>query len=444
MSTNWAQVHSVYGFLGDQLKCASEAVLSAPRGAYLIADFLSEDTFQILKTKLRREHFFETFLENMIDLVTARAMHDRQIRMVTNAGALDPRGCAEMLAARLGEYGIPLRVAAVVGDNLTDRIDTLGPLPDLHTGEPLPPALKKRLTAVATYIGAERAAQALADGADIVIAGRMTDAGLSLAAAAHAHAWSFDGNVDLLAAGVLAGHLLSCGAQSARPVSLADVDVDALGRIIYPWARISAEGDVIVGSPSGITPEAVITQLFYGISQPQFIDADVVLDLTSVRVVPESPTSVRVSGFRGLPRPEKLRVLALCSGEAHTMRGTLELPRSDLEVCGKDGLRRLIASRMRAGGALMDDDDIELEILGESAHTAMVFYSIRFAQKLYANIARGQLPSLLVSGINGAYGTMPQVEREVVIWDSLIDRELLGANLRVEMIDPDHGGHDDC
>lgn len=431
MSSAVVRIHGVYGFLGDQLKGLMEAAFSAPHGSYLVADFLSEDTFQLLKTKLRREHFFAVFLENMFDLVSARAVHDRSHRFICNAGALDPLGCAEALAAHLDRLGVPLRVAAVTGDNLSDRLESMGPLGQIDSGEPLPEALRSRLSTISAYIGAEQATRALTAGADIVVAGRMTDAGLSLAAAVHHQGWRYGEDYDLLAAGALAGHLLSCGGQCARPVCLAGSDPDSLGGLVYPWAQVSGSGRIVIGCPSGLRPEAVTTQLFYGVSGPEFIDPDVVLDLSAVRVEALSATEVEVLGVRGRPRPDGLRVLALGSGDRVSLKGSLMVPRADYRSYAGDGFRRLLGARFRAGGALIEDQSIRVEHLGDTADTTQLFFCADFDRKIYATLARGQLPSLLVSGINGAYGSMPTLERETFIWDCLVDRERIEPALRV-------------
>ncbi len=440
MVATWAEIHGVYGFLGDQLyKGMVDAVFSSGVGGYLVADYLSEDTFQIMKTKLRREHFFETFLENMLESVVARGMYDRRLKMVCNAGALDPLGCARKLANHLQGLGIPLRVAAVTGDNLTDRLDELGELRHISSGEPMPGKYRRRLTSVSAYIGAKEATQALAEGADIVVAGRMTDAGLALACAAHAHGWSYGGDVHRLAAGVLAGQLLSCGGQCVRPVELAGSDPAAVGGLIYPTAWVSEEGRIRVSSPSGATRESVLSHLFYGISQREFIDPDVTVDLGDVEVESLSLAEVEVRGVRGLPRPEKLRVLILCSGDSVTLKGMLQVPLSDFRALGTDGFRRLIGARLRGGGSLVADEGIDVEHLGDTHRTSSIFLSIRFGQKVYAKIGRGQLPSLLVSGINGGYAGMPRIEHETIIWDALVARSLVEPHLQVAHMTEDLG-----
>jgi hypothetical protein len=427
-----ADVHGIYGFLGDQpYKGAVDAAFSARPGSFLAADFLSEDTYQILKTKLRREHFFETFLENLLDTVVCRAMYSRRLRLVCNAGALDPAGCAQQLAEHLERLDLPLKVAAVVGDNLTGRIEELGPLPHLHSGEPLPEAGRRRLTAAAAYIGARAATEALLAGADIVVAGRMTDAGLTLAGCAAAHGWSYEADLDLLAAGVLAGHLLSCSGQSVRPVTLAGADPAEVGRLVYPVARVSAGGEIRILGPTGLTRESVLSQLFYGVPEQHFIDPDVIVDLSGLEVEAVSPTEVAVRGVRGLPRPEKLRVLALFPGEGVALKGLLQVPLADLRAAGLEGLRRLVGSRLRAGGALVPDAAVQIEHLGSSEAAALLFLIVRFEQETYARLGRGQLPSLLVSGINGGYAGLPNVEPETVIWDSLVERDLVEKRIEV-------------
>jgi acyclic terpene utilization AtuA family protein len=425
-------VHGVYGFLGDQpYKGVVDAAFSARPGSFLAADFLSEDTYQILKTKLRREHFFETFLEGMLDTVVCRALYSRRVRLVCNAGALDPLGCAQKLAAHLRGLGVPLKVAAVVGDNLSGCLDELGPLPHIHSGEPMPAAGRRRLIAAAAYIGARLATEGLLGGADIVVAGRMTDAGLTLAGCACAHGWSYEGDPRLLAAGVLAGHLLSCSGQSARPVTLKGADPGEIGRIVYPIARVSDDGAIRILSPTGVTRESVLSQLFYGVPEMHFIDPDIVVDLGELEVEAVSPTEVAVHGVRGLKRPEKLRVLAIYPGEGVTLKGLLQVPLEDLRATGIEGLRRLVASRLRAGGALVRDEAVQMEALGASEAAVLVFLAVHFKQELYAKIGRAQLPSLLVSAINGGYAGLPSVEQDTVIWDSLVERDLVEKRLQV-------------
>ena len=428
------RVYAVYGFLGDQLQAPiNEIVYSGAEDCFLVADFLSEDTYQILK-KLGSDHFYARFLENMLSVQVLRAMYARRIRLVCNAGALNPKDCAEALKAKLDLVGIPLKVAYIDGDNLADAMETFGYFPNSKDQQPLSADSLDKVISSTVYIGSEHIANAFRQGADIVVAGRVTDCGMTLGALMSQLPWQYHRDWDKMAAGAIAGHLLSCGGQSARPVSPGYLSPREIAQLSYPGVDVSADGTVHLVCANKISPESALSQIFYGISSTRYIDPDVIIDLSGMEVAQVDDYTVAVSGIKGLPEPEKLRAMVLLKGDKHTMTGIFQIPRVHEETYGDEGIRELIRLRIAAGGVHLPQENLQTERLGVS--NTDVFYQVHaiFKTRLYAALAKAQVPSLIVSGMNGSYGNVPHLEDEVLIWDSLVDRSLVESRLALTML----------
>lgn len=223
------------------------------------------------------------------------------IKIVANAGALDPLGLARELEARIAAEGLPLRVAAVTGDELIEEVDTLRAAGrrDMFTGAPFP----DRVLTCNAYLGAFPIAEALAHGADIVVTGRVVDSALALGALIHEFGWAADDH-DRLAAGTLAGHLLECSTQVTGG-TFTDWDAVAGWETIgFPIGEVRADGSFVLTKPEGtgglVSVGTVAEQLLYEVSDPaDYIVADVSCDFSQVRLVQEGENRVAVSGARG-------------------------------------------------------------------------------------------------------------------------------------------------
>ncbi len=306
------------GFYGDRLTAMRE-MLEGGELDYLTGDYLAELTMLILgKDQLKDPTlgYARTFVTQVEDSL-ALAL-DKGVRIVANAGGLNPSGLAERLAAVAGSLGLSPKIAWVDGDNLAPRAGELG--------------LGQALTANA-YLGGFGIAEALREGADIVVTGRVTDASVVVGPAIAAHGWSRT-SYDELAGAVVAGHIIECGTQATGGnfSGFLDLPRDAtpLG---FPIAEVEADGSFTVTKHEGtgglVSLDTVTAQLVYEIQSTRYLGPDVTTDLTSVELSEDGPDRVRVSGVRGSAPPASLKV---CVNELGGFRNQMELVLTGLHV----------------------------------------------------------------------------------------------------------------
>ena len=306
------------GFYGDRLSAVRE-MLEGGELDYLTGDYLSELTMLILgKDQLRDPSlgYARTFLTQMTD--TMGLALDRGVRIVANAGGLNPAGLAEQLHQVAGALGLAPTIAWVDGDNLAPRAAELG--------------LGSALTANA-YLGAFGISRALDEGADIVVTGRVTDASVVVGPAIAHHGWSRT-SYDELAGAVVAGHIIECGTQATGGnfSGFLELDRDAtpLG---FPLAEIAADGSFVVTKHAGtggeVSLDTVTAQLLYEVQSTQYLGPDVTTDLASIRLADDGPDRVRVSGVRGSRPPERLKV---CVNELGGFRNQMEFVLTGLDI----------------------------------------------------------------------------------------------------------------
>jgi hypothetical protein len=315
------------GFYGDRLAAPREMILGGPIDV-LTGDYLSELTMLILAKAQAAEGtgYAATFLQQMQDVLALA--RERSVRVVSNAGGLDPHGLAGKLRA-IGP-GEPA-VAVVDGDDLRDRLPSLlHELRDLHTGEPLG-ALRPVLAANA-YLGGWGITEALQSGAEVVVTGRVADASLVSGAAAWHFGWARD-DWDALAGAVVAGHILECGAQATGGNYAFFREVRGLEHAGFPLAEIHGDGSCVItkhpGTGGAVTVGTVTAQLLYEASGPRYLHPDVVARFDTVRLEPLGPDRVRVFGARGEPAPERAKV-ALCAEGGFRSSMTLVLTGLDI------------------------------------------------------------------------------------------------------------------
>ncbi len=309
------------GFFGDRLSAAREMVDGGPIDV-LTGDWLAELTMLILaRQKLKRGHGFAgTFMTQLEDVLGTCA--DRGIRVVSNAGGLDPALLAEAVAELAGRLGLPMTVGVVSGDDLMPVLEELTaagePFVNLDTGETLEQAGAQPLTANA-YVGGEPITNALARGADIVVTGRVTDAALVIGPAAWWHGWDYASaragdqpSLDALAGALVAGHVIECGAQATGGNYAFFEQVPGLEHPGFPIAEVAEDGSAIIAKHPGtggmVTPGTVTAQLLYEIGGPEYANPDVTARFETIHLEPVGPDRVRVSGTRGIAPPARLKV----------------------------------------------------------------------------------------------------------------------------------------
>ncbi|WBY02871.1 DUF1446 domain-containing protein [Ramlibacter tataouinensis] len=296
------------GFWGDSAT-ATPQLLAVPGLEYLVYDYLAETTMAIL-SRARAKSPELGYAADFVQAAMAphlRAILAQGVRVVSNAGGLNPQACRDALAAIAAQQGLSPRIAIVTGDDLLPRFEALraAGVRDLATGE-APPA---QLGSANAYVGARGIAQALAMGADIVITGRCVDSAVVLGVLAHEFGWAWEGGAqdwDRLAAGTLAGHVIECGAQATGGLFTDWREVPDWAHIGYPVIDVAADGTFVLSKPEGtgglVHPGAVAEQVLYEIGDPaSYLMPDVTCDFRQVRVEAGAPGTVRVSGARGRP-----------------------------------------------------------------------------------------------------------------------------------------------
>jgi hypothetical protein len=300
------------GFFGDRFSAAKEMVEGGPIDV-LTGDWLAELTMLIL-ARTQRKHpgsgFARTFVTQM-EQVMGTCL-DRGIKVVSNAGGLDPAACAQAVAQVANTFGLVPTIAYVNGDDLLPRLEELrtsGHLLNFTSDDALDD-VSSFITANA-YLGCFGIAEALSMGADIVITGRVTDAALVCGPAAWHHDWRRD-NFDALAGGVVAGHVVECGAQVTGGNYSFFEEVPGMEHIGFPWVDVFEDGSSIVGKHDGTGGEVsigtVTSQLLYEIGSPAYYGPDVTARFDTIALEQVEKDRVRISGVRGEAPPTTLKV----------------------------------------------------------------------------------------------------------------------------------------
>lgn len=325
---------------------ATAQLLATGRLDYLVYETLAEITMAIM-TRAKQRSPELGYATDIVSPILRDALPEigRQgIKVVTNAGGVNPQACAEALRAIALELDLPLRIATVEGDDLMPQLGELRAmgLADIAQGSPLP----ERAISMNAYLGAMPIADALAAGADIVITGRCVDSALVLGPLLHEFGWQAD-DFDRLAQGSLAGHLLECSTQVTGGLLTDWQDVASWVDMGFPIGECHEDGSFVITKPEGsdgiVSVKSVTEQILYEIDDPRrYLLPDVVCDFSAVQVAEVGPDRVRVDGARGLPPPPTLKA---CVQEQDGYRLTVMLT-----VGGRDAAVRA----ERAGAAILE------------------------------------------------------------------------------------------
>jgi len=308
------RIGNVSGLYGDRPSALRE-MLDGGSIDILTGDWLAELTMLILaRTRTRHPDggFGRTFVtqmdESLGDIV------ERGIKVVVNAGGLDPIGCANAVRAVAAKLGLDASVAAITGDDLSGRLRELmaegEAFANLDTGDRLGDMVDEVITANA-YLGGWGIVEALNRGADIVVTGRVTDAALVVGAAAWWHKWERT-NWDALAGAVVAGHVIECSMQATGGNYSLFTAVSGMERPGFPWVEVAGDGSCVVGKHEGTGGEVsvgtITSQLLYEIDGPEYLNADVTARFDSIEIAQISIDRVGLTGIRGQPPPQRLKV----------------------------------------------------------------------------------------------------------------------------------------
>jgi hypothetical protein len=457
MNGRVVRVAAGQGFWGDWLEAPVRQVRGGPID-YLMMDYLAEVTMSIMQKQKSRDpaagyaRDFVPLIERILpDLVR------RRIRVTSNAGGVNPRGCAEAVlqVARRLELQGKVRVGLVSGDDILDRLDDLiargHSLSDMETGRPLSEIRDKVLSANA-YLGMAPIVEALRLGADIVITGRVTDTGLTLGPIFHEFGWSPD-DWDKVAAGTVAGHIIECGAQASGGNLLKNWRaVKGLADPGFPIAEASPDGTFVItkhpGTGGVVSVASVTEQLVYEMGDPRsYITPDGVADFTTIDLAPAGRDRVRVSGIRGGPRTPFLKV-SIAYFYGYKSVGTLVYAWPDAYAKAKAADRIL---RQRLADLDLEFEQILTEFVGvDATHGKLagpphpdlpevqLRVGVRATERAPVERFAREIAPLVLTGppsVTGFAGGRPAVEEVVAYWPALIDRREIEPNVRVEILE---------
>jgi len=445
------------GFYGDNWHPVLAAI---ERGEvdYVCSDHLAELTLAILQ-KDRAKDPAAGYARDLIPMLTHLwpAASARGVKFVFNAGGLNPHGAAEALQKLFAEKQWRARIAVVTGDDVLQHIDRFR-----HSGEALQhmesgasiEAVRDQLIFANAYLGARPIAQALAQGADIVITGRVADAALFLGPLLHEFAWDAN-DWSRIAQGVVAGHCLECSGQgSGGNFGAADVwqRIPDLAHIGFPIADVGSDGEVVLckspGSGGSINFHTVRQQLLYEVHDPKaYVTPDVVLDMSELELKDLGNDRVRVSGAIGSAAPDQLKIVA---GYRNGWMGHIVIG-----FCWPDALKKAhaaidtISLMMQEQG--IHPDELCTEFLGQNAflgpHATVMQddglneiwlrMAIRTNNKKHADAFPRLFPWLALSGppFMGGFHGIPAASQLIGVWPTRVSRRLVEEQVSIDVFE---------
>jgi hypothetical protein len=428
------------GFWGDSLDAPFRLVKQG-RLDYLTLEYLAELTMSILALQKQRDAKagFATDFLDVLERLCPLLGSQPNLKIVTNAGGMNPAACAAKARAILDAAGLSERVIGIVsGDDLMPRLDELlaagHPLTNLDTDEPLS-RIRDRVVSANAYLGATAIVAALQQGASVVITGRVADASLTLGPAVHEFGWAWE-DWNRLSAGTVAGHLIECGAQATGGLWCNWQEADDLAGVGYPIAEIEPSGAFFLTKPEGsggrVNTETVAEQLLYEVGDPAaYLTPDVTADFTSVQLSDAGRDRVRVETRRGLPATESYKV-SIAYRDGYAASGTLVVAGpgaiAKAKRCGAIVLERLkragielqhsnvecLGAGACAPGVLAASQDPPEVVLRISARDGRKAALERFTKELAPLVTSGP------PGITGYTTGRPAVREVFAYWPALI------------------------
>jgi hypothetical protein len=430
------------GFWGDN---RDAPVLLAQQGKldYLTLEYLAELTMSILALQKQRDPNagFATDFLDVLERLTPTLHAQPKLKIITNAGGMNPAGCAAKARAILDKAGLTDRAVAIVtGDDLLPRLDELTaaghPLANLDTGEPLA-TIRSRVVSANAYLGAAPIVDALRLGASIVITGRVADASLTVAPAVHEFGWSWD-DWNRLAAATVAGHLIECGAQATGGLWINWPEAPDLANVGYPFVEMDETGDFTITKPPGtggaVNLETLSEQLLYEVGDPAaYLTPDVVADFTSVQLQQAGLDAVRITNARGKPAPESYKV-SIAYRDGWMASGTLVIFGPDAPAKARRS-GEMILTRLARAGFTYERSNIECLGAGDcvpgvvTAATAppevVLRVSVHDSRRAAVERFTKEIAPLVTSGPPGVTGYTtgrPNAREVFAYWPALLAR----------------------
>lgn len=450
---NVIRVAGGQGFWGDLLSAPVDQVRKGPID-YLMLDYLAEVTMSILQKQRARDpqagyarDFVSLIQEILPDCV------EKNIKVLSNAGGVNVNGCAESIrdaAQKLGLSG-KVKIGVVTGDDILDKLDKFiadgVAINNMETGEPLS-AIRDKVQSANVYLGAAPLVEALGKGANVVVGGRLTDTGLTLAPLMHEFGWAFD-DWDKVSAGTIAGHIIECGAQCSGGNCQYDwQNIPDMANIGFPIVEASPNGEFIVtkhdGTGGRVNVQSVTEQLLYEMGDPKaYITPDVVADFSSINLEAAGENKVRVFGIKGAPKTEFYKV-SIAYSDGWKSVGTLVYAWPNAYAKAKAADKIL---RERLDNLGLKFDVILTEFVGvnathghltgePAADIPEVQFRIGVRGHNKADIERftKEIAPLILTGppaVTGFAGGRPKVEEIMAYFPALIPKSLIETKVEI-------------
>ena len=425
------------GYWGDD-PSALERQVNGGRLDYITMDFLAEITMSIMQKQQSRDPeagYAKDFI-GMLKPILKKIVADKTT-IITNAGGINPKSCANAIMNLGKELGVEPKISIVYGDDIIGDIDEVmkkgASFQNMETGEEFN-SVKDKIEAANIYFGAAPVVEALKDNPDIIITGRVTDTGITLAAMVHEFGWSID-DWDKLAHGIVAGHIMECGTQATGGNFTDWEKVESFDNVGFPIVEVSETGEFTVTKHEGtgglVSVDTVREQLFYEMGHPgAYITPDVIADFTTIHLEQQSPGRVRVSGVKGYA-PTPLYKVSMAYEDGFKAQGSIIISgpnaRAKAETfakifwnrCGTDYLEtstEYVGWNACQRSLVKRDDGNEILLrLGVRAEDEK---TIRKFAKL--------IPSLILSGPPGVavLGGVPRPQKVVSYWPALLSKDI--------------------
>ncbi|HWF43563.1 MAG TPA: acyclic terpene utilization AtuA family protein [Candidatus Kapabacteria bacterium] len=441
------RIASGQGFWGDLPNAPIDQVRRANAESpidYMMMDYLAEVTMSIMqKQKLKDPK--AGYARDLVDVIDAILpdIVNKGIKVITNGGGVNPEGCRDAIFEVARRRGIPVKIGVVLGDNILDSLDTLladgHKLKNMETDDPLT-SIRSRVLSANVYFGAWPIVEALRQGAQIVITGRTTDTGLTLAPMIYEFGWAKD-DWDRLAAGTIAGHILECGAQSSGGNFSADWrSVKDLAHVGFPIAEAYSTGDFMITkhpkTGGRVSRQTVAEQLLYEIGDPKdYITPDCIADFTSIQLTDRGKDRVEIGSIKGRPATDSYKV-SMSYNDGYSAFGTLTYTWPD--TMHKARLAdQILRTRLKDAGCTFDE--MRTEFLGvNSCHGPLTKVNMDEVQEVVVKWGvRGQdrksierfgkeLAPLILTGppsVTGFAGGRPKPSEVVAYWPALLDKK---------------------
>ncbi|MEE4278686.1 MAG: acyclic terpene utilization AtuA family protein [Halieaceae bacterium] len=457
MAARSIRIGGASGYWGDA-SLATPQLITGGRLDFLVYDYLAEITMSIL-ARARAADASKGYATDFVSaamLPYLQAIAKQGIRVLSNAGGVNPEACAEALREAIAAQGLSLRVAVVSGDDLVQRAGEFTGAREMFSGTPFP--APERIASMNAYLGAFPIAAALDAGADIVVTGRCVDSAVTLGACIHAFSWQPD-DLDRLAQGSLAGHILECGTQATGGNF---TDWEELGERLfdagYPIAEVEADGRFRVSKPEGsggvVSVATVGEQMLYEIGDPAaYALPDVICDFSTVKLEQEAPDVVCVSGARGRGVPATLKVCATWAdgfraGQLWTMYGR-DADRKARHLA--EGIFRRTDERLGALG-LPPLSERSFEVLGSETHFGAAARDLsprevdlkvaaRHPSAQGIGVFLKEMVGLALTappGLTGFAGARPKPTPVVRLFSLLVERERVPVRVEIDGMTVDY------